>query len=41
VAAEKSIAVLPFEYLCNDKANAYFARASETRFLRAYRKSSI
>src|SRR5437867_2628924 len=25
VAAEKSIAVLPFEYLSNDKANAYFA----------------
>jgi len=33
VAAEKSIAVLPFEYLCNDKANAYFAEGIQDEIL--------
>jgi hypothetical protein len=30
--SQKSIAVLPFENLSQDKANAYFAEASRTRF---------
>src|SRR5207247_9860249 len=33
VAAEKSIAVLPFEYLSNDKANAYFAEGIQDEIL--------
>jgi TolB-like protein len=33
VAAEKSIPVLPFEYLCNDKANAYFAEGIQDEIL--------
>jgi adenylate cyclase len=33
VAAEKSIAVLPFEYLSNDKANAYFAKGIQDEIL--------
>jgi TolB-like protein/Tfp pilus assembly protein PilF len=33
VTAEKSIAVLPFEYLSNDKANAYFAEGIQDEIL--------
>jgi TolB-like protein len=33
VTEEKSIAVLPFEYLSNDKANAYFAEGMQDEIL--------
>ena len=34
VAAKKSIAVLPFEYLSNDESNAYFAEDIQDEILR-------
>jgi TolB-like protein len=39
--AEKSIAVLPFENLSEDKANAYFADGIQRKFSRDSRRSLI
>ena len=39
--AEKSIAVLPFESLSDDKANAYFAEGIQEEILRDWRRSRI